>query len=99
MPMSYNFFQEIETLHSQLAVMDPMTRLGWLTGERRRLNWLIDQMAQYVRAAGGFLNETERAYARELLEMVRAVEGEGAKAENELRSEGVKELVKLLIRG
>lgn len=50
-------------------------------------------------AAGGFLNEAERAYARELLEMIQVVEVEGAKMKNEIRNEAVKELAKFLIRG
>ena len=79
--------------------MDKTTRLGWLVGERIRLEGLANQLAQYVRASGGFLNETERAYARELLEMIQAVDAEGAKTLNELRTEAVKELAKHLICG
>lgn len=99
MTLSTNIYQVIDELHSQWASMDKTTRLGWLVGERIRLEGLANQLAQYVRASGGFLNETERAYARELLEMIQAVDAEGAKTLNELRTEAVKELAKHLICG
>lgn len=97
--MNKNIFVEIDRLHSQWSAMDKATRLGWLAGERIRLNGLANQLAQYVRAAGGFRNESEMAYARELLEMIQAVEAEGAKTSSELRNEAVKELLKHLICG
>jgi hypothetical protein len=67
-------FQEIHSLHSEWSAMDKSSRLGWLMGKTMRLNGLANQLAQHVWAAGGFLNEAERAYARELLEMIQAVE-------------------------
>ena len=79
--------------------MDKATRLGWLAGERMRLTGLATQLAQYVRAAGGFMNESERAYARELLDMIQAVDAEGAKTASDLGNEAVKELLKHLICG
>ena len=79
--------------------MDKATRLGWLMGERMRLNGLANQLAQYMRDAGGFLNEVEMTYGRELLEMIQTVDAEGAKTVNELRNEAVIELVKRLICG
>ena len=97
--MSIAIFQEIDRLHSQWSVMDKATRLSWLAGERMRLNGLANQLAQYVRAAGGFMNESERAYARELLDMLQTVEAEGAKTASELRNEAVKELLNHLICG
>ena len=97
--MNKNIFVEIDRLHSQWTVMDKAARLNWLVGERMRLNGLANQLAQYVRAAGGFMNESERAYARVLLEMIHAVEAEGAKTASELRNEAVKELLKHLICG
>lgn len=97
--MNKNIFVEIDRLHSQWTVMDKAARLNWLVGERMRLNGLATQLAQYVRAAGGFMNESERAYARVLLEMIQAVEAEGAKTASELRNEAVKELLKHLICG
>lgn len=97
--MNKNIFVEIDRLHSQWSVMDKATGLGWLVGERMRLNGLANQLAQYVRAAGGFRNESERAYARELLDMLQAVEAEGAKTASDLRDEAVKELLKHWICG
>ena len=97
--MNKNIFVEIDRLHSQWSVMDKATRLSWLAGERMRLNGLANQLAQYVRATGGFMNESEMTYARELLDMIQAVEAEGAKTASELRNEAVKELAKHLICG
>lgn len=94
-----NLFQEIDNLHSQWTAMDKASRLGWLMGERLRLNGLVNQLALYVRASGGFVNDAEKAYARELLEMIQEVDAGGSKAVNELRNEAVKELAKLLVRG
>ena len=45
------------------------------------------------------MNDAEREYALELLEMMQAVEAEGAKTVNELRNEAITELAKLLVRG
>ena len=59
----------------------------------------MKQLALYVRASGGFVNDAEKAYARELLEMIQEVDAEGFKTVNELRNEAVKELDKLLVRG
>ena len=97
--MSIAIFQEIDRLHSQWTVMDKAARLNWLVGERMRLNGLANQLAQYVRAAGGFMNESEMTYARELLDMIQAVEAEGAKTASDLRNEAIKELLKQLICG
>lgn len=97
--MNKNIFVEIDRLHSQWTVMDKAARLNWLVGERMRLNGLANQLAQYVRAAGGFMNESERAYARELLDMLQTVEAEGAKTASDLRNEAIKELLKQLICG
>ena len=90
--MNKNDFSEIERLHSEWTMMDKTARLGWLTGERMRLNRLLNQMAQYVYARGGFLNNMEKAYAQKLLDMLQSVETEGAKVSNELKNEALKEL-------
>lgn len=99
MTMNTNIFKEINALHSQWSAMNKASRLGWLMGERLRLNGLVNQLALYVRASGGFVNDAEKAYARELLEMIQEVDAEGFKTVNELRNEAVKELDKLLVRG
>ena len=97
--MPTNIFEEIATLHSECSRMDKTTKLRWMMGERMRLGGLVDRLARQVRAAGGFVNDAEREYARELLEMMQAVEAEGAKTANELRNEAITELAKLLVRG
>lgn len=94
-----NIFEEIANLHAEWSRMDKSTKLGWMIGERMWLGGLADRLAQHVRAAGGFVNDAEREYARELLEMMQAVEAEGAKTANELRNEAITELAKLLMRG
>lgn len=97
--MNKNDFSEIERLHSEWTMMDKTARLGWLTGERMRLNRLLNQMAQYVYARGGFLNNMEKAYAQELIEMLQSIEIEGAKVSNELKNEALKDLTKALLKG
>lgn len=97
--MDQNIFDEIDNLHSQWTAMDKASRLGWLMGKRIRLTGMANQLALYVRASGGFANDAERAFAHKLLELIQAVDAEGAKAANELRNEAVKELAKHMIRG
>ncbi len=96
--MLTNFFEEISNLHSAWSRMDSMTRLGWLTGQRRHLNALVDQLAHYIKLNGGFLNQKEKKYARELMEMIQSVDAEGAKTVDEIRKEVMKELVGALIK-
>jgi hypothetical protein len=97
--MPTNIFEEIDTLQAEWSRMDKVARLGWLTGRRMRLIVLASQLSQYVRARGGFLNDTERSYAHNLMEMIQSVDAEGAKTLNELKTDAVKELLKLLIHG
>jgi len=76
---------------------DKKACLGLLMGEKMRLNRLLNQMAQYVYARGGFLNNMEKAYAQKLLDMLQSVEIEGAKVSNELKNEALKDLTKALL--
>lgn len=69
-----NQFDEISSLHSEWTRLDRATRLGWLGGEKVRLNALANQFARYISVRGGFSNDAERAYARKLLEMIQAVD-------------------------
>ena len=96
--MCNNIFQEIDSLHSEWSMMDKASRLGWLTGERIRLNQLVAQFAQYINVKGGFSNDDERTYARKLIEMTQVVEMEGEKISNDLANEVIRELVKGLMR-
>ena len=92
-----NLFDEISSLHSEWTRLDRATRLGWLAGEKVRLNALANQFARYISVRGGFSNDAEKAYARKLLEMNQAVDTEGAKMMNELRNDAIKELARHLI--
>ena len=96
--MLTNIFEEISNLHSAWSRMDSMTRLGWLTGQRRHLNALADQFAHYIKLNGELLNQREKEYARELMEMSQSVDAEGAKTVDEIRKEVMKELVGALIK-
>ena len=62
--------------------------------------WIISlTVAVFTILARKVVNDAEREYARELLEMMQAVEAEGAKTVNELRNEAITGLAKLLMRG
>lgn len=92
-------FQEIDELHAEWSKMDKSARLGWLMREKIRINGLINQLARHVQFNGGFLNDTERAYASKLLEMYQSVDAEGAKTVHELGAEALKEIARFLIQG
>ena len=96
--MLNNIFQEIDSLHSEWERTDKSAKLGWLTGERMRLNRLANQFAQYVAIRGYFANDEEKACASRLLEMISAVDTEESKAANDLAKDAFKELVKSMIR-
>lgn len=97
--MPPSLFHEIDTLHAEWSKMDKSTRLGWIMKEKIRINRLINQLARYIQINGGFLNDTERAYARKLLDMYQTVDAEGAKTVQELGTEALKELTRFLIQG
>lgn len=96
--MSNNFFQEIDSLNSELERMDKSAKLGWLIGKKMRLNKLANQFAQYVTIRGGFANDDERTYAGMLLEMINKVDVEGAKKANDLANDAIKEIAKMMIK-
>lgn len=89
-------FQEIDTLHAEWSRMDKVSRLGWLTGAKMRLNRLANQFAQHVSLKGGSMSNVERDYAHRLLEMIDAVDREGAKVTNDLANDAFKEIIKRL---
>ena len=78
--------------------MEKAARLGWLSGEKARLTGLANQFSLYIYAKGGLMNDSERAYARKLLEMINSVNEEGSKAMEDLRNDAFKEIVKSLMR-
>lgn len=96
--MPNNIFQEIDYLHSEWERMDNSSKLGWLAGEKMRLNGLVTQFAQYISVKGGFANNVERAYASRLLEMINMVDAEGAKVANDLATDAFIEKMKSLMR-
>ena len=91
-------FHEIERIHSEWSKMDNTTKLTLLTKEKIRLNGLANQMAQYVSANGGFMNNAERTNARKLLDMLNSVDAEGARVMNDLRNDVFKELAKEVLK-
>ena len=91
-------FQEIDNLHSEWSRMEKAARLGWLSGERARLTGLANQFSQYIYAKGGLMNDSERAYARKLLDMINSVDMEGLKVMNDLRNDAFKEIIKSLMK-
>ena len=91
-------FSEIDNLHSEWSRMEKTVRLGWLSGERVRLTGLANQFSQYIYAKGGLMNDSERDYARKLLDMINSVDAEGSKLMDDLRNDAFKELVKSIMK-
>lgn len=96
--MSKTDFSEIDRLHSEWSRMEKVARLGWLSGERARLTGLANQFSQYIYAKGGIMNDSERAYARKLLDMINSVDAEGSKVMDDLRNDAFKEIVKSIMK-
>ncbi len=88
-----NFYEEIDHCYSDWSHIDKMARLGWLTREKIRLNGLITLMASYIRTKRGHLNDSEKTYAKKLLDMIQMVDDEGAKVVNDLRTEAFTEII------
>ena len=78
--------------------MEKAAKLGWLSGEKARLIGLASQFSQYIYAKGGLMNDTERVYARKLLDMINYVDAEGSKVMDELRNDAFKEIIKSLMK-
>ena len=87
----------IDQLHSEWSKMDKASRMGYLIGQRIRLNTVANQMAAAVQARGGYMTPEEREQARKLLEIIEAINQEGQKTQQELAGEGIKELLKLMM--
>ena len=96
--MSTTIFQEIDRLHSEWSRMEMAAKMGWLIGEKIRLNRLANQFSLYIYAKGGVMNDSERAYARKLLDMINSVNAEGSKVMDDLRNEAFKEIVKSIMK-
>jgi len=76
--------------------MDKVSRIGYLLGERQRLNTIANQMATYISYKGGRMTPTERVQAQKLLEMIDAINEEGRRTSNELVNEAVLGLMKMM---
>ena len=72
--------------------METAARLGWLSGEKAWLTGLANQFSLYIYAKGGLMSDSERAYARKLLEMINSVDAEGSKVMDDLRNDAFKEI-------
>ena len=75
-----------------------MAKLGWLSGERARLTGLANQFSQYIYAKGGLMSDSERVYARKLLDMINSVDAEGSKVMDDLRNDALKEIIKSIMK-
>ena len=91
-------FSEIERMHAEWSKMDNFAKIAWLTKERRRLDELTSLMAQHVSANGGLMSDSERSYARKLLDMINSVDAEGSKVMDELRNDAFKEIIKSIMK-
>lgn len=96
--MPYTDFSEIVRLHSEWSRMEKAARLSWLSGEKARLTGLANQFSQYIYAKGGLMNDSERAYAHKLLEMINSVDAEGSKVMDDLRNDAFKEIIKSIMK-
>ena len=96
--MPTTIFQEIDNLHSEWSRMEKAAKLAWLSGEKARLIGLANQFSLYIYAKGGLMNDSERACARKLLDMINSVDAEGSKVMNDLRNDAFKEIIKSLMK-
>lgn len=85
-------FPDIDNLHSEWSRMEKAARLGWLSGEKARLTGLANQFSLYIYAKGGVMNDSERVYARKLLDMINSVDAEGSKVMDDLRNDAFREI-------
>ena len=95
--MPYNYFEEIEKIHSRWSLSDKVVKLAFLRGQWQRLNQIAIQIGNYFKSKGSITQE-ERQKALKLIEMIDSVEIEVLKTEKELADELKKELVKILIQ-
>lgn len=96
--MPTTIFQEIDRLHSEWSRMEKAARLSWLSGEKAWLTGLANQFSLYICTKGGLMNDSERSYARKLLDMINSVDAEGSKVMDDLRNDAFKEIVKSIIK-
>ena len=90
-------FSEIERLHSEWSRMDKMARLSYLKGQWDSLNQMAYQYGMYLKNKTS-ITQSERQYARYLMEMINSVNAEGAKLMNDLAIDALKELAKSIFK-
>ena len=86
-------FSEIERLHSEWSRVDKMSRLAYLKGQWDSLNQMAYQYGMYLRNRTS-ITQTERQYARYLVDMINSVDAEGAQLKDDLRNDALKEIIK-----
>lgn len=86
-------FSEIERLHSEWSRMDKMARLAYLKGQWDRLNQMAYQYGMYLKNRTS-ITQTERQYARYLVDMIKSVDAEGSQLMDDLRNDALKEIIK-----
>ena len=86
--------QTIDHLHSQCTMMDKAAKLVWLKQQQKQLNALASQMSYNISLRGGRMTDAEKQYSKKLLEMIDAVNSEGAKVSNEFRGDLLKGFLK-----
>lgn len=95
MPISINqTIQTIDQLHSQWSMMDKAAKLVWLKQQQYQLNALANQISYSICLRGGRMTGAEKQCASILLEMIDAVNVEGAMVSNEFRGDLLKEFLK-----
>lgn len=87
-------FQSIDQLHSEWSMIDKTAKLIWLKQRQKEFYALAEQMAMRIRLRGGRMTDEEKAESKKLLGMIDAVNAEGIKTTNEIKSDILKELMK-----
>lgn len=80
-----------------MVKLDNVSKLAKLVEDKMQINRLIKELAHKVYICGGFSSDTERDYARRLLEMLNEIDREGHKTTWEIANDAVKELTRLLL--
>ena len=70
-----------------------MARLAYLKGQWDSLNQMAYQYGMYLRNRTS-ITQTERQYARYLVDMINSVDAEGAQLKDDLRNDALKEIIK-----
>lgn len=91
--MSNIDFSEIERLHSAWSKMDKMARLAYLKGQWDSLNQMAYQYGMYLKNRTS-ITQTERQYAKYLVDMINSVDAERIQLMDDLRNDALEEIIK-----